>query len=95
MLAPVQPIRLVAAHASLRLAQTLIKERFIQVNGTLENMHQTQRTWTVSDTGLKAALRERICANFLPVYNVRLPMSRGQDLHWCCMCLACAPQIAA
>ena len=71
------------------MVQTLIKERFIQVNGALEAMHQTQRAWTVPDTGLKAALKERIYAHFLPAYNVRLLLSRRQCCR-ACTCLPCA-----
>lgn len=57
--------------APLGMLQALIKEKFAATNAAIEAAHQTQRSWTVPDTGLKAALKERIYASFLPHYNVR------------------------
>ena len=61
--------------------QALIKEKFASVNATLQALHETQRTWTVPDSGLKASLKERIYANFLPHYQVRASL-----LGMCCLC---------
>ena len=72
--------------------QTLIKERFVQVNSALEAVHQTQRAWLVPDTGLRAALKERIYANFLPAYAVSASLSLTVSLVSPAVALVCDPQ---